>query len=113
MNPRATGTLLTVCGLLAACQSIDLTDSRSSIAQMGVPTCAVSPADYKLLAYWKDRGADKNYARILDVLREKYAATPPVGGESVMVLAQRFVAARTDLTPPQVEAAVERECPKT
>ena len=99
-------------GLLTACQSISLDSAGSSIAGMTVPTCAVSAADYKLLAYWKDRSADRNYGRILDVLKQKYESAPAVGDTPALQLAQRFVSARTDLAPPEVEKTVEAACPK-
>ncbi|MEZ5650220.1 MAG: hypothetical protein R3E87_06680 [Burkholderiaceae bacterium] len=98
--------------LLTACQSVDLGAAGSSINTMAVPTCAVSAADYKLLAYWKDREADKNYARILDLLKNRYAQAPASDGKSALELAQRFVSARTDLSPPQIEGTVEQACKK-
>ncbi len=103
---------LATAALLTACQSVSLDSDGPSMASMDVPTCAVAASDYKLLAYWKDRGADKNYGRILDLLRKKYEATPPVDDTPVLQLAQRFVSARTDLNPPAVEQAVEAACSK-
>ncbi|MEZ5659653.1 MAG: hypothetical protein R3E83_14305 [Burkholderiaceae bacterium] len=113
MNPIKSITILAASTLwLGACQSVDLSSGGSAVSAMAVPTCAVSPADYKLLAYWKDREADKNYARILDLLKKRYADAPGSDGKSALELAQRFVSARTDLKPQEIEATVEKACPK-
>ncbi|MEZ5742065.1 MAG: hypothetical protein R3E68_23285 [Burkholderiaceae bacterium] len=97
--------------LAGGCQSsIDLSDKSSPLAGMAVPTCAVQAADYRKLAEWRERKVDRDYAYLVEAMEARYAAVPPVGGKTVLALAQRYVSARTDLDPAGIERSVATHC---
>lgn len=89
---------------IAGCQAVDLKRQPTEI------TCAVSPADYKLLRFWNDRTKEKRYAKIVALLQEKYAGAPRVGGSSAVVAAQSYVRANSTLSPEAIEAKVRTTC---
>lgn len=111
MIPPALRLLVLPLLLAGGCQSsIDLSDRSSSLADMAVPTCAVQAADYRKLAEWRERKVDRDYAYLVEAMEGRYAAVPPVGGKSVLALAQRYVSARTDLDPAAIESSVVTHC---
>ncbi len=93
---------------LSACQTVDLGDSSESIKDAVVqPACAVSPGDYKVLAYLQKAAADKK-ARITEVLKKKYASAGV--DANPIIAAQAFVTSNADKSPAELEALVENAC---
>ncbi len=94
----------------AGCETVDLGDLGAPVRKDVPPTCAVSPADYKTLAYLRDdRDATKS-ARTLDLLKSKYANAAPVSGANPVLAAQSYVVAKPDVSPVAMELLVTQGC---
>lgn len=97
---------------VSACQTVDLGVPAMAEKSMTVPSCDVSPGDYKVLAYLQ-KGADaKKTTRITEVLKKKYADAAPIAGANPIMAVQSFVASKTGVSPTELQTMVTEFCKK-
>lgn len=112
-GPVARTRLLPIAFVLIAgvgCQSVDLGEPAMAEQKNLPPSCAVTPTDYKMLAYLRDNRDAAKTTKMLGVLKAKYSGAPPVNGDNPVVAAQTYVVAKSDIPPVQLESIVSQAC---